>query len=513
MNRVLRTSDPASEPCTSKPCTSKPGASRSCAPGRSSLLVCVVAALLLSACGGDDTESNTGGSETTTGSENTGDGAASGIQAPPGSTHPDDGSWDGDQANAGTPAADAGTPTADGAAAAGDAAPAASPWGQTRAQQCQAPARHALSGSAQSSFQQGVRAAAQGNATAATRAFQSAISADSRAYPAAYNLGVMADRAGNANDALDWYRRSLTMQADYERAAEGIITIYLRRGSVPDALAFIEPLARRNATNLALQALYADVLVRAERYDDAWEAARTALRCDERYVPALKALVKASLRQGRTEMATSILDQALSIDDNDAELHFIKGTMLRADPGRLRDTMTQFERAIQLRPDYTEARMALGVQLLAGVRYTEALTHFEAAAALAPTLVPVHLNLADAYRATKQWEKAKAEFDRVLRMDGNNAQAHFDMGLMYLSAGADYPGLELLTSLQKAKQEFTAYRNQMGPRLPRNDPSEAYLADLDRQIERTQRNIERDAARAQRDAERAARAAALDGGT
>jgi len=323
----------------------------------------------------------------------------------------------------------------------------------------------------------------------------------------------MADRAGNANDALDWYRRSLTMQADYERAAEGIITIYLRRGSVPDALAFIEPLARRNATNLALQALYADVLVRAERYDDAWEAARTALRCDERYVPALKALVKASLRQGRTEMATSILDQALSIDDNDAELHFIKGTMLRADPGRLRDAMTQFERAVQLRPDYTEARMALGVQLLAGGRYTEALTHFEAAAALAPTLVPVHLNLADAYRATKQWEKAKAEFDRVLRMDGNNAQAHFDMGLMYLSAGADYPGLELLTSLQKAKQEFTAYRNQMGPRLPRNDPSEAYLADLDRQIERTQRNIERDAARAQRDAERAARAAALDGGT
>jgi tetratricopeptide (TPR) repeat protein len=290
-----------------------------------------------------------------------------------------------------------------------------------------------------------------------------------------------------------------------------MVTIFLRRGSVPDALAFVEPLARRNATNLALQALYADVLVRAQRYDDAWNAARRALRCDERYVPALKALVKASLRQGRSEMATTILDQALGIDDNDPELHFIKGTLLREEPGHLRDAMAQFERAIQLRPDYTEARMALGVQLLAGGRYTEALAHFQAAANLAPTLVPVHLNLADAYRATKQWEKAKAEFDRVLRMDGNNAQAHFNMGLMYMSAGAEFPGLDALQALQKAKQEFTAYRNQMGPRLPRNDPSEGYLSDLDRQIDRTQRRIERDRARAQRNAERAARAA--EGGT
>jgi tetratricopeptide (TPR) repeat protein len=114
----------------------------------------------------------------------------------------------------------------------------------------------------------------------------------------------------------------------------------------------------------------------------------------------------------------------------------------------------------------------------------------------------VHLNLADAFRATKQWTQAKAAFDKALQMEPNLAQAHFNMGLMYMSAGAEFPNLDEIQSLQAARAEFTRYRGMMGPRLSRDDPSEGYLADLNRQIERTQRRIDRDAARAAREAER-----------
>ena len=61
----------------------------------------------------------------------------------------------------------------------------------------------------------------------------------------------------------------------------------------------MEPIARDYPTNLHVQALYAEVLVEAGRYQEAWMAARKALRCDERFVPAMIALVKASLAQGR----------------------------------------------------------------------------------------------------------------------------------------------------------------------------------------------------------------------
>ena len=378
-------------------------------------------------------------------------------------------------------------------------------WGETRAEQCRAPERRQMSSAAHRAFEDGVREANRGNTARAQQAFQRAISEDRNAFKAAYNLGVLADRAGNTNRAMEYYRQALRIQSDYERAADGMVTIFLRRGSVPDALAFIEPLARSHRTNLHLQAIYAEVLVHAERYDQAWDAARVALRCDERFVPALTAIVKAARAQGRTELAESVLDQALEVDERDAELHFIKGMMLRDEPGRFRDALGEFRRAVELRGDYAEARVQLGVMLLAGGNYTEALQHFQTAARLAPTLVAVHLNLGDAYRATKQWEKAKASFEKALSMESELPQAHFNLGLMYQSAGEDFPGLDALQALERAKQEFTRYRDQMGPRLPRDDPSTGYLEDLDRQIERTRRRMEREARRREMEADRGAR--------
>ena len=414
--------------------------------------------------------------------------------------------WDGDDPSGGGGDGAAGGDGGTGDGSGGEAGEEEeSPWGATRAEQCRQPERREMSASARRSFDQGVRAARGGNTQQARQAFQAALSADSNAYKAAYNLGVLADRDGNESQAMELYRRALRIQPDYAAAAEGMVTIFLRRGSAPDALAFVQPIARQHQRSLELQALYAEVLVRAERYDDAWNAARTALRCDERFVPALTALVKASLKQGRRELAESILAQALQIQDNNAELHYIQGTLYSEDEARFRDALQEFTRAVQLRPDYAEARMSLGIAQLAGGNYQQALQNFQAAARLAPTLVAVHLNLGDAYRATKQWQQAKQSFDKALQMEPNLAQAHFNLGLMYQSAGEEFPGLDALQALQKAKQEFTRYRDQMGSRLPRDDISEQYLADLNRQIERTERRLEREQAAAQQEAERGAR--------
>ncbi|MEO0322167.1 MAG: tetratricopeptide repeat protein, partial [Myxococcota bacterium] len=421
------------------------------------------------------------------------------------SVDPDD---DGRQAEGGADDGAAG----DGSAASGDGADAAepepeeapNPFGATREEQCRQDPRRDMNASARRRFDEGVRQAAAGNVAGAETAFREALREDRSAYKAAYNLGVLADRAGNESGALDQYRQALRMLGDYERAAEGIVTIYTRRGSVPDAIAFMEPIARRYPRNLAMQALYAEVLVQAERYDDAWEAARTALRCDERFVPALTALIKASLAQGRDELAESILEQALSVDEANAELHFINGRILEDEPGRFRDALNEFRRAAELRPDYAEARVALGVALLAGGNYPAAITEFEAAAELAPTLVANQLNLADAYRSTRQWDKAKAQFDRVLQMEPDLTEAWFNLALMYQEAGEEFPGLDDLTSLQQAKDAFTRYRDLMGPRLPRDDPSAGYLENIDRQIQRIERRREREARNREREAARAA---------
>jgi tetratricopeptide (TPR) repeat protein len=468
-------------------------------------LVLLLAPLGCKACEDEDEGTTAEDGDSTSGGERTADG----IDAPPGSRDADEG-WDGDEPGGGETASGGGAQ--DGTQGGGSDSNE-SPWGSPVTEQGRPlPPRRPMNSGARNAYAQGVSAAQRGDSQSAVRAFEQALAADGNAYKAAYNLGVMADRAGNERRALEYYRRALRILPDYERAAQGIVTIHVRNGNVSEAVSFIEPLARQWVRNLYLQAIYAEVLVHANRPDDALTAARQALRRDERFVPAMVAIVKASLKQNRTELAEAIIGQALEVDDENAELHYLKGRMLLEEEGRQRDALNELRRAVSLRPDFAEARMALGIQLMSGANYTEALQQFQAAANLAPTLVAVHLNLGDAHRANKNWQQAKASFDRALSMESNLPEAHFNLALMYMTAGEDFPGQSNLESLQKAVEEFNTYRSMMGPRLPRDDPSEAYLEDLNRQVEREQRRIERDRARAQREAERAARQAEEGGG-
>ena len=379
-----------------------------------------------------------------------------------------------------------------GGAETGDAPAATSPWGATRAEQCKRPALPPVSAKAQKAIDDGVRAAAANDATKARERFENALSRDGSAYPALHNLGVLADRDGNENAAIDYYRRALRVVSDYEPSARGISTIYVRRRQAQQAVSLVEPLANAHRANLDMQALYAEMLVEVRRFDEAWMAARRALKCDERFVPALIALVKASTAQGREELANSILDQALEVDPEVAELHFLDGERLKNEPGRLRDAMAAYQRAVQLRPDYAEARMALGIQQLASGNYQGALAHFQTAARLVPTLPAVHVNLGDAYRALGQWTAAQTAYRQALALQSKLPEAHYGLGLLFLTAAGDFPGLDELTAYQKAVDEFKTYRAEMGARLSKDDQSGEYLRDLDRMIQRTRRRLERE---------------------
>ena len=369
---------------------------------------------------------------------------------------------------------------------------AESAWGATRAEQCRREAHPTMSSKAKKLFDEGVRAAETNDTTAAETSFQAALKRDPNAYPALYSLGVLADRAGNERDAMNYYRRSLRVLPDYAPAVRGISTIQIRRNQVQDAVATVEPLANEYRANLEMQALYAEVLVEARRFDEAWMAARRALKCDERFVPALIALVKASRAQGRDELADSILEQAMQVDPDVAELYFLHGEQLEAEPGQLREAMAAYERAIELRPNYAEARMALGIQLLAGGNYPAALAHFQAAERLVPTLPETHVNLGDAYRATQRWTEAQRSYRRALELRSKLPEAHYGLGLLFLTAAGDFPGLDELTAYEKAVDEFKTYRGEMGPRLAKDDQSQEYLRDLDRMIKRARRRIERE---------------------
>lgn len=384
---------------------------------------------------------------------------------------------------------------------------AAAEWGAPDAETgAPLPARPTPNASAQSSYKSGLEALHAGQLPAAQQSFARAAASDPKAYQSEYALGVVADRQGRPDEALKHYARALQIQPDYEAAVAGTVNIMQRRGDTTGAVRFVEPIAKKWQRNLDVQAIYADALVRADRVDEAEQVARSALKRDERFVPAILSLAKASLQRGREELADNMLEQAVDIDARDPEVQFLLAKRYQA-KGELTLALAAYRKAIALNPDYAEARMALGIQSMASGNYTEALTQFEAAATLVPTLVAVHLDLGDAYRALGRWEDAKREFDKALRMQAELPEAHYDLGLMFMSAGAEYPNMTELDALNRALTEFNSYRTQMGAKLSSSDPSGSYMADIERRIDREKKRIEREKARAEKEAQRKAREA------
>lgn len=368
-----------------------------------------------------------------------------------------------------------------------------SAWGATDAESGKAlPKRSKPNAKALEAIRAGKKSANEGKYSDARKHFEQALSADARSFEAAHNLGVVADHTGQTNVALGHYAKALTLQPDYEPSAHGTAHIYLRQGQAPQAVTFVQPLATQWERNLYLVALYSSVLTEAGRLDEAEQQARKALKRDERFVPAMTALAKASIKRGRVELADAILEQAMTVDPNNWEVHLLQARR-HVQEGRTAQAVSAYKRSVELRSSNAESRTELGLLYLAAGNYADATKELEAAARMLSTLVQPHLNLGDAYRASKRWQDAKKELDAALRIQSNLPEAHYNLGLLYYEAGEGFPGLSKLDSLQRAQLELNSYRDKMGPRIAKDDPSVAYLTDIARQIEREQRRLEREA--------------------
>jgi Tfp pilus assembly protein PilF len=104
--------------------------------------------------------------------------------------------------------------------------------------------------------------------------------------------------------------------------------------------------------------------------------------------------------------------------------------------GRLEEARKEFERAVNLFPEYAEARNNLGIAHLRGGEVNQAVEQFKKALELKPDYAEAHSNLGNAFMQRGQTTRAIREYRAALRLKPLYADAHFNLGLAYLSAGS-----------------------------------------------------------------------------
>ena len=106
------------------------------------------------------------------------------------------------------------------------------------------------------------------------------------------------------------------------------------------------------------------------------------------------------------------------VNPDDALAHLNLGSALLEIPGRVPDAISEYQRAVQIYPNYAEAHNNLGAILLQSGRTAEAVAEYQAAVRLDPDYPDAHSNLGSALsRIPGRLPEATAELETAVRLD------------------------------------------------------------------------------------------------
>jgi tetratricopeptide (TPR) repeat protein len=137
----------------------------------------------------------------------------------------------------------------------------------------------------------------------------------------------------------------------------------------------------------------------------------------------------------RTERAAEPVADLTELAGPSAAEWFERGCTLDADPGRWREAVAAYERALALAPGYADAHCNLGTVHYGQGRRSAALACFRKALDSDPLHLEANFNLANLLEERGEDEAAARHYRIVLRVDPHYADAHVNLALLFEKVG------------------------------------------------------------------------------
>lgn len=147
---------------------------------------------------------------------------------------------------------------------------------------------------------------------------------------------------------------------------------------------------------------------------------------------------------------------------NSAEIHYNLGLQAQQ-AGNIQEAVNEFKRALEADPENTDAHNAMGILLhLSFRRYDEAVTHYEKALELRPNFSEARTNLANVYLDQGRYDEAIKLYEQVLNdmLYPTPFIAQGNLGWAYFKKGDTAKGLENIRAAVTLNPKFClGYKN------------------------------------------------------
>ncbi len=269
------------------------------------------------------------------------------------------------------------------------------------------------------------------------------------------NLGLEKLKAGQAEESIALFRKSLDLHPSYPDALINLAGAYSRLGRVEEARAIYEKLLEeKTGVDGEMLARFGNLFY----------------------------------RKGDTAEALKFYSRAAVADPRSPQIRYNLALVLGA-LGRQEDAIASLREAVRLDPFYQQARERLGVTLAGMGRLDEAADHLEAAARLDPPSPNALSRLGDLRMIQGRAGEAEKAYREALRIRPDDAQARMSLGAA-LARQREYE--EAVTAFREAmtgdsRVEVTAFYQIARVRAAQGRNEDAVTA-LKKAVERGFRN-------------------------
>jgi tetratricopeptide (TPR) repeat protein len=157
------------------------------------------------------------------------------------------------------------------------------------------------------------------------------------------------------------YNRLVDLERRYPENLQllvALIELSLRDGDQDAARRYLQPALRHHNDNAVVQPTAARISLAAGNPDEAIRFARNAVQLAPGYDAAWLLLAQATARVGRPREALTHYEQLIQLDPLDHRAWYARSILL-AETGDTDDAVAGLSRALEIRPDYEIARIAL----------------------------------------------------------------------------------------------------------------------------------------------------------
>lgn len=277
---------------------------------------------------------------------------------------------------------------------------------------------------------------------------------------------------GDLDSAENFFKKALQLEPEAIPPRLNLAKVYLRHKNFTDARQLLENIIFQDGTSVQAYYLLANLETRAAKRDAALKVYRALVAVKPQELQALYMVGLLQMDKGNLNEAQQAVDSLLSMFKDRPEGLRLKGLLLyhqgefnqavqtfktsvQQQPhllayffmglshfslNQLELALNNFQKALDLNPDFERARILVAMTLLKQQRVDDAITEISKVLRSNPDSGYAHNILGSAYLAKGKFDEGMAELELATEIDPGLADAHLKRGIFHLAKGEGVQG-------------------------------------------------------------------------